>query len=213
MIKKVSIILILFGLILTGWSGYEWWTQKSVGTFDPEKAKAISVDWKETRQEETINREVIATSERSRSVEQVNYKTGEQIGELTIPKLGYLYPVYWGTDENTLKQGVGMYDTSFTTTPGQGGHTALAGHRDTVFDGLDELSEGDRLYLTSGQVTYEYQIRKTWITDEDDRSVIVKKDSPTLSLTTCYPFDFLGSAPDRYIIEASLIHTKVESND
>ena len=210
MIRKVSIILILFGVILTGWSGYEWWSQKTVATYNPDKAKAISVNWNETKEEKTINREVIATSELSRSMEPVDYATGEQIGELTIPKLGYLYPVYWGTDENTLKQGVGMYDTSYTTLPGQGGHTALAGHRDTVFDGLDELSEGDRLYLTSSHVTYEYQIRKTWITDEHDRSVIIKKDSPTLTLTTCYPFDFLGSAPDRYIIEANLVHMKPE---
>lgn len=205
LVKKLSILLIITGMIVTGWSGYEWWTQKSAATFQPEKAQAISRDWEETDYQETVNREIVQTSDVVSSQENVKAKTGEKIGELTIPQLGYLYPIYWGTDEQTLKQGVGMYDTAFTTLPNQAGHTALAGHRDTVFDGLDQLKKGDRLYLTLDNTTYEYQIRKTWITDEHDRSVIVKKNSPTLTLTTCYPFDYLGSAPDRYIIQASLI--------
>ncbi|WP_226659092.1 class D sortase [Pseudalkalibacillus hwajinpoensis] len=204
-IKKLSLLLIVIGILLSGWSGYEWWSQKNAATFQPNKAQAISNNWKETDYQKTVNREVIQTSDVISPKTPVDFITGENIGELTIPQLGYLYPIYWGTDEQTLKQGVGMYDTDFTTLPGEAGHTALAGHRDTVFDGLDQLKKGDRLYVTFDQTTYEYQIRKTWITDEHDRSVIVKKNSPTLTLTTCYPFDYLGSAPDRYIIEASLI--------
>ncbi|WP_347551536.1 class D sortase [Pseudalkalibacillus hwajinpoensis] len=203
--RNISTILILVGFFVTIWSGYEWWSQKSVATFNPKKAEAVAVNWNDTKKEETLNKEVLKTSVISRSMESYNFETGEQIGELTIPKLGYLYPIYWGTDDETLKLGVGMYDTDYTTVPAKAAHTALAGHRDTVFDGLDQLEKGDRLYLKVGDVSYEYQIRKTWITDEHDRSVIVKKNTPTLTLTTCYPFDFLGSAPDRYIIEASLI--------
>lgn len=52
---------------------------------------------------------------------------------------------------------------------------------------------------------YTYEIQKMWITHADDRTVIVKKEEPTLTLTTCYPFDYIGDAPDRYIIEAKLI--------
>ncbi len=53
--------------------------------------------------------------------------------------------------------------------------------------------------------SFTYEIKEIWITDENDRTVIVKKDKPTLTLTTCYPFDFIGSAPDRYIIQAELV--------
>ncbi|MCA0173895.1 class D sortase [Bacillus sp. RAR_GA_16] len=204
-IKKLSLLLIVIGILLSGWSGYEWWSQKNAATFEPKKAQAISKDWKDTDYQKTVNREVVQTSDVISSKAPLDFKIGEEIGELTIPALGYLYPIYWGTDEQTLKQGVGMYDTDFTTLPEEAGHTALAGHRDTVFDGLDQLKNGDRLYVTLDDTTYEYQIRKTWITDEQDRSVIVEKNSPTLTLTTCYPFDYLGSAPDRYIIQASLI--------
>ncbi|PFW66007.1 class D sortase, partial [Bacillus pseudomycoides] len=49
-----------------------------------------------------------------------------------------------------------------------------------------------------------YEIQKTWITHADDRTVIIKKEEPILTLTTCYPFDYIGDAPDRYIIEAKL---------
>ncbi|MFJ1118090.1 sortase domain-containing protein, partial [Bacillus thuringiensis] len=52
--------------------------------------------------------------------------------------------------------------------------------------------------------TYTYEIQKTWITHADDRTVIIKKEEPILTLTTCYPFNYIGNAPDRYIIEAKL---------
>lgn len=135
------------------------------------------------------------------------YATGDEVGWLLIPSIDMKYPVYWGTDDDTLKQGVGYHEGDFTVPPDGLRHTVLSGHRDTVFQELGDLEEGESMYIQFEDVQYEYEIQKTWITDAEDRTVIVNKDEPVLTLTTCYPFSFLGAAPDRYIIEAPLVDT------
>ncbi|MCA1010313.1 sortase [Halobacillus halophilus] len=204
MIKKLSILLIGLGMIVTAWNAVEWWNQSRVVSYEPElknevhKTSPVSADvQKPPPVPDSVSAETFA-----------GYEKGENIGELTIPKLGKRYPVYYGSDEDTLTKGVGMYDTPYTNLPSEGGHTALAGHRETTFVGLDQLSEGDSIYLTENEVEYEYVIQSTWITDAEDRSVIVPETSSTLTLTTCYPFDFIGSAPDRFIVQAELAAQK-----
>ncbi|PER44246.1 class D sortase, partial [Bacillus thuringiensis] len=129
---------------------------------------------------------------------QMQYKEGEKVAVLNIPKIAKKFSVYWGANDTTLKKGVGMFVSDSTTTPSEsGGHTVLSGHRDTVFTNLGELKEMDNLIVEDDNKIYTYEIHKMWITNADDRTVIVKKEKPTLTLTTCYPFDFIGDAPDR----------------
>ena len=96
------------------------------------------------------------------------------------------------------------FSSPLTTTPGLG-HTVLSGHRDTVFAGLEKLKTGDKLIVNFEEQSYTYIIEKSWVTDKDDRTVIVEKDEPTLTLTTCYPFTYIGNAPDRYILQGKLL--------
>ncbi|RNA70595.1 class D sortase [Alteribacter keqinensis] len=138
------------------------------------------------------------------SDERNEYKPGAEVASLLIPAVEEGYPVYWGADDVTLKQGVGMYVSEWTTTPEVGGHTVVSGHRDSVFTKLGEVTEGDDVLLEFEGETYVYSIKNIWITAAEDRTVIVDKESPTLTITTCYPLDYLGSAPDRYIIQAEL---------
>ncbi|ANU11789.1 class D sortase [Planococcus antarcticus DSM 14505] len=137
----------------------------------------------------------------------IQQEPGEKTADLLIPKIGQKYSVYWGADEKTLEKGVGLYVSDLTTVPGGNGHTVLSGHRDTVFTGLGELEEKDELMIEYDGETFVYEITHIWITHEDDRTVIVEKDQSTLTLTTCYPFDFFGYAPDRYIVQAELLST------
>ncbi|WP_394219474.1 sortase [Halobacillus trueperi] len=198
MIRKLSIIFITVGLFIVLWNGYQWWIQSHVVSYDPELQT-------EMRQGSSVSKEREDASYAVDHVSAETYENGEGVGELTIPKLGKKYPVYYGADFNTLKKGIGMYDTTFTTSPSEGGHTALAGHRETTFVGLDGLVEGDFIYLTENNIEYEYQINNIWVTDAEDTSVLVPKSSPTLTLTTCYPFDFIGSAPERFIVQADFV--------
>ncbi|OAK68492.1 hypothetical protein ABB05_15570 [Lederbergia galactosidilytica] len=205
--KRIAILLIIIGLGVVGWNGFQFWQQSTVIIKDPELAKSIDKQWEQTTKEPALLFAETEGVETAKKVAQ-DYEEGQQVGEFVIPKLGTVYPLFWGTSANTLKLGIGMYDTAFTSTPFEKRHTAIAGHRDTTFQGLDQLSEGDRLYVTMDQLKYTYQIRKTWITDAQDQSVLVEKENPTLTLTTCYPFDYIGLAPDRYIVQAELIDQK-----
>ncbi len=198
--KRIGVLVSIMGLGLVLWNGYQWWQQTSVVTHNTSLAQSVDQEWSQTTEQPTLQVKNVEVHQTRPA-----YERGEKVGKFVIPRLGTVYPVFFGTDADTLKKGVGMYDTAFTNVPASKQHTALAGHRDTTFRHLDQLFEGDRIYLKVDNVKYEYQIRKTWITNADDRSVIVTKQAPTLTLTTCYPFDYIGSAPDRYIVQAALI--------
>ena len=115
-------------------------------------------------------------------------------------------PVLEGSDDGTLSRGAGhIEDTPF---PGQAGNIGIAGHRDTVFRPLRNIKVGDPLNLTTAERTYRYRISKTLIVGPDDVYVLNPTEQPTLTLVTCYPFEFIGHAPKRYIVQATLAEEK-----
>lgn len=128
---------------------------------------------------------------------------GEKIGTLSIPKLKQTLPIFHGESEQILKKGIGH--VKGTALPGEKSNTVLSGHRDTFFRHLDQLLVGDKLIVERLGTYYIYKIKKIRIVDKDDETVIVPKPRSTLTLTTCYPFTFIGPAPQRYIIEAEQI--------
>ncbi|MFJ7307477.1 class D sortase [Peribacillus frigoritolerans] len=132
----------------------------------------------------------------------VRPKTGEEIGELYIPKLKTKLPIFHGTNEDELEKGVGHFAGS--VLPGENDNSVLSGHRDTVFRKLGQVGEGDLLIVRTSAGEFTYKVNKVRIVDEDDRTVIVPKPRATLTVSTCYPFDYIGSAPERYILVAYL---------
>jgi sortase A len=133
-------------------------------------------------------------------------KEGENIGELIIPKLDARLPIYHGTDEDELEKGVGHFAGS--VLPGEKDNSVLSGHRDTVFRKLGEVGKGDLLVVNTSAGEFTYKVKKVRIVDKDDRTVIVPKPRATLTVSTCYPFDFIGDSPERYILVADLISTE-----
>ncbi|MGA5690603.1 class D sortase [Cytobacillus pseudoceanisediminis] len=128
---------------------------------------------------------------------------GESLGELNFPSLDLAVPVVQGTHDEELKKGAGHFAGS--ALPGQGGHVLLSGHRDTVFTKLQHLKEGDQVTFKTDYGDFVYEAVKFEIVPADDLTVNVAKDYETLTLTTCYPFDFIGDAPDRYIVYTKLV--------
>ncbi|ALC82991.1 MULTISPECIES: class D sortase [Bacillus] len=131
---------------------------------------------------------------------------GEVIGDLIIPKLEAKLPIYHGTDEDELEKGVGHFAGS--VLPGEKDNSVLSGHRDTVFRKLGEVGKGDLLVVQTSAGKFTYKVRKVRIVDKNDRTVIVPKPKATLTVSTCYPFDFIGAAPERYILVADLISSE-----
>lgn len=206
--KQIGIALMVAGIAMVSWFGYQYWSStQSVTELDNDVVK----DSTETeKKEENSNSDDDFTLEdggkaEDKSQSDVDYDDGDDIARLVMPSIDLSFEVFWGTGEDALSKGVGMYDSEFTKPPGSDGHTVLSGHRDSVFAPVGDLEDGDSIYVNYKDEDYEYKIKKTWITDAADRSVIVEKDDPTLTLTTCYPFQFIGSAPDRYIVEAEFV--------
>jgi len=124
------------------------------------------------------------------------------IGILRIPKIGVEVPVLEGTDDLSLNRGVGRI--AGTATLGESGNIGIAGHRDGFFRGLKDVGPGDRIELVTPKQTDTYVIDQITIVDPDDVSVLGPRPRPSLTLVTCYPFYFVGSAPKRYIVQASI---------
>jgi sortase A len=129
---------------------------------------------------------------------------GDNIGSLTIPALKRIIPIIQGTGVNELKEGVGHFTQS--VLPGEKDNCVLSGHRDTVFRQLGKLKIKDQLIVKTSAGTFTYEVNGTRIVDKDDKTVIVPTDNAILTMTTCYPFNFIGDAPDRYIVTATLKH-------
>ena len=130
-------------------------------------------------------------------------KKGDRLGSLSIPALQQKLPIIEGTDAGQLKQGVGHFAGS--VLPGANDNCVLSGHRDTVFTGLGKLKVGDRFIVETAAGIFTYQIKRIRIVHKDDQTVIVPTDHAVLTVTTCYPFHYVGSAPDRYILSADLV--------
>ena len=129
---------------------------------------------------------------------------GALIARLDAPSVHMSTSVLEGSDDGTLSRGAGhIEDTPF---PGQPGNIGIAGHRDTVFRPLRHVKVGDPLQITTADRTYQYRISKTLIVGPDDVYVLDPTARPTVTLVTCYPFDFIGHAPKRFIVQAELIN-------
>lgn len=125
---------------------------------------------------------------------------GEEYATLVIPKLNASIPVFYGVEEEQLRKGVGHIPQ--TAMPGEQNNTVLSGHRDTVFRKLGELDVGDDLSIVTDHSVFTYVIRKIRVVDKNDTTVVVPKPKATLTVTTCYPFQFIGNAPNRYVLIA-----------
>jgi sortase A len=123
------------------------------------------------------------------------------IAILRIPKIHVEVAVLEGTDDLSLNRGVGH--VVGTANPGEIGNMAIAGHRDGFFRGLKDIALGDTIEMLTNERTETYIIDRITIVDPSDVSVLAPSLRPLLTLITCYPFYFIGSAPKRYIVQAS----------
>jgi len=130
-------------------------------------------------------------------------KLGSDLGKVVISSISLNYPLIHGDDDDALERGIGHYAGS--TLPGENGNVVIAGHRDTVFRNLGKVKIGDIITLETYYGTYKYKASKIRIVDKNDLTVVVPKDKETLTIYTCYPFEYIGHAPQRYVIEGEFV--------
>jgi len=120
---------------------------------------------------------------------------------LRISKVHFDLPVFEGTDDLTLNRGVGHIVG--TVGPGEKGNTGIAGHRDGLFRVLKDLGPGDAIELLTPGRTDRYMVDKILVVRPDNVYVLQPRPMRSLTLVTCYPFYLIGSAPKRFIVQAS----------
>ena len=129
-------------------------------------------------------------------------KIGQIIATLEIPRLNRVIDVFEGTQKAQLSQGAGHYIRS--VLPGYRDNSVIAGHRDSVFSQFGSLKTGDKLHVSTSYGNFTYTIVSLKIVDAKDKTVIVPTTHSRLTLSTCYPFRYIGNAPQRFIVGAVL---------
>jgi sortase A len=160
----------------------------------------IQEDYKPTVQKSTNN----SKREPKKNIAFPSY--GDKFGDIVIDKASINVPVFHGDREEQLLKGVGHYSGS--RFPGEGSNIVLAGHRNSVFKGLKNVAEGDLITLNTTYGEYEYKISEIKIVKGNDKSIVQPTDSEKLTLYTCYPFNYVGNAPNRYVVIADLVKGK-----
>ncbi len=125
------------------------------------------------------------------------------IGRLDIPQISLSVPVMADYDPDSLLHGVGHIQG--TALPGGLGTMGLAGHRDTFFRPLRRVAPRMEIRVADGSGTYHYEVDSTEIVTPEQVEVLEIRSRPELTLITCYPFDFIGAAPKRFIVHAHLL--------
>ena len=155
-----------------------------------------SVEARRFQSEQTIAFERAASA----AAAPARVRAGGLVGMLDVPRLRLTTPVVEGDDDGTLKRAVGHLPD--TPLPWQKGNSALAGHRDGLFRPLKDVKIGDEIRFRTTSQQLNYRVTKTSIVKPDDVSVLEPGSTETLTLITCYPFNYVGSAPKRFVVHA-----------
>lgn len=189
--KWVSRFLMSMGLILLIIAGYS--------IYDHARSSSVTLEEAQSALAQDRN-QVQAANEEEFNINEYQAAQGEPFGVLTIPRLERSIAIVEGSDADSLKKGVGH--VASTVFPGQGEQIVLSGHRDTVFRDFGALQIGDTFEVEMSYGNFEYQIRDYEIVDRFDTSVIRNMGEEVLVVTTCYPFDYFGYAPERFVFYA-----------
>jgi sortase A len=127
---------------------------------------------------------------------------GTVIGRVEIPRLAVATIIRAGADARTLQLAVGHIPG--TALPGEGGNVGLAGHRDTFFRRLKDIAPDDEIRVVTPEGSFIYRVERTNVVQPEDIWVLDPTSTPVLTLITCYPFNYIGAAPDRFVVRATL---------
>lgn len=205
---KLKYFVLLVGIVMMVIGCYALLTNmKPLVKSHVSQSKAVSIAESKEETNKRANIDKKNWQKNNQSIYTEVPQQGDMFGTLQIPRINANLEIYEGTDEAELEKGIGHYAKS--VLPGEKDNSVLSGHRDSVFRRLGEVKIGDELIVTTNAGTFTYKVKRIRIVDKDDRTVIVPKPTATLTVTTCYPFRYVGSAPERYILVAYLANSKL----
>ncbi|MCR6516439.1 MAG: class D sortase [Clostridium sp.] len=193
-IKRIlGVILILFGISFIAYPFIEI-------KLDNNKIKDNIEVWDSKKTEVLKNMDNIKIEDKDIDKKPKTIKVdGKEIyGKIIVEKTGEEIPLLIGATEENLKDGANIYDNGIL--PGENGTVIILGHRETTFGFLENIKENDKIEIETLGRTYTYKVNKTFITKPDDKKILENKKGKNLTLVTCYPFKYVGPAPERFIV-------------
>jgi sortase A len=181
---------------------HEFWDSR----WSQERA-AESWDAASMREATERDGQIVPPGPASRSV----IPAGEAFARLSIPRLHAVLYVVEGTDSVDLRRGPGHLEGS--ALPGSNGNCVIAGHRDTHFRLLKNVQQGDRIEIETAAGAFTYRVSAISVVTPRNTASLRPTGEPVLNLVTCYPFYFAGPAPQRFVVHAALMASRISSND
>ena len=147
-----------------------------------------------------LDKQIYAEEQHKASASQAVAKEGDVLGRIEVPRLKLRVAILEGTTAHTLRLGVGHIGG--TALPGTDGSIGIAGHRDTYFRGLKDIHKNDEIIIQTARGISTYEVDWIRITDPADGGIMAPTADSGLTLVTCYPFHYIGAAPERYVVHA-----------
>jgi len=195
-VRTFSWLLILVGLALAGYGFYDYYSARLA-------QKQAEQEWTAgAGAEQPVPESLPKPAQRLPYFDP--YRLGETVAKLTLPRLDATLFVIEGTDQKDLSKGPGHMPG--TALPGVTGNCVIAGHRDTHFRVLEGIRKGDKVDLDTRYGKFHYQVRSMEVVSPTNVASLYPTDNAVLHLITCYPFNYVGHAPKRMVIEAALLH-------
>ena len=197
---------ILIALWLTAWLHGTIMSRQDLNRFEAARAHLIEVTKLKADTEagdtKPVDTSLWASGRVAGYQESLFEEFDAPLAVLRIERLNIEVPVLPGTDDVTLNRGVGWIEG--TAKPGSNGNFAVAGHRDGFFRSLKDIELGDSIVIETVDRVHTYVTDDLTVVDPSDVSVLEPREAPTVTLVTCYPFFFVGNAPQRFIVHATL---------
>lgn len=175
-----EVALLAVSAALLGYVGYVWWSARVFQAQGHRDMNHAQRDW-----------QPVVPAE------------GSLLGEIEIPRIGLSSVILEGTEAGTLRRAVGHIPG--TALPGQPGNLCLAGHRDTFFRPLRRVAVGDELLIKTRAGAVLYRVQSVQVVRPEDAEVLDNTPEDVVTLVTCYPFHFIGTAPNRFVVRAMRI--------
>ena len=190
----LGVLLVICGLALIAYPFIE------IKLDEKDISKNIS-EWDKKKVE--VAKDVKTNNKSNQKYPTVNIDGKDIIGKIIVVKTGEQIPILMGATEENLRGGATLYDNG--VFPGEEGTAIVLGHRETTFGFLEDVNIGDEIDVETVTGTYKFKLKKTYITNPEDKSILAQEKDLNLTLVTCYPFRYVGPAPDRFIAKLELI--------
>lgn len=206
--KKIKIIINVLGIIFILYGVFKIITPYFQVALDKKNISKNSNEWDEKRSELNMNKEESKSEgidekiKNNEDYKHITINDKDVIGKMIIEKEGIETPIILGATEENLRQGVTLYDNGIY--PGDYGTAIILGHRETTFRCLEDIEIGDEIYIESVDNKYKFIVRNIYVTNPDDSSILEQQNNKSMTLVTCYPFQYLGNAPERFIVKLDL---------